>query len=123
MEESIINSIDKDIDKNKDEIEDEDENEDVDENNSNLNPINGIKTGLKTVKNRNLQEMKGIQENLKMRELQSGVHVHAVRADRLLLTVLTRAVDDSGWVEGAAETSTSTSILSALTPHFITIML
>ena len=121
MEESMMNPIDQD----KDEAENEDENNNV--NNDKLNPKNGIKIGLKTVKNRNLQDKKGIQEIfLKTRELQQGVHVHAaVRTDRLLLTVLTRAVDDSGWVEGAAETSTSTStsILSALTPHFITIVL
>ena len=111
---SIINPIDK--DKN----EDEDENED--EKNNELDPTNGIKIGFKTIKNRNLQE-RGTQEKPKMREFQENVR--AARTDRLLLTVLTRAVDDSGWVEGAAETSTSTStsILSALTPHFITIIL
>lgn len=49
-------------------------------------------------------------------------NVHGVR-DRVFLTVLTRAVDDSGWVEGAGESSTSTSTSSALTPHFIQIVL
>ena len=66
---------------------------------------------------RNLQQ-KG-SEKLTVRENVRGVR------DRLFLTVLTRAVDDSGWVEGSTSTliSTSTSTSTALTPHFIQIIL
>jgi hypothetical protein len=57
-------------------------------------------------------------------KLTARENVQGVR-DRVFLTVLTRAVDDSGWVEGSGEssTSTSTSTSSAMTPHFIQIVL
>lgn len=56
-------------------------------------------------------------EKITVRENLQGVR------DRVFLTVLTRAVDDSGWVEGSGESSTSTSTSSAMTPHFIQIVL
>lgn len=78
---------------------------------------------IKLNRKRKLQQ-KG-SEKLNVRENVQGVR------DRVLLTVLTRAVDDSGWVEGAGESSTSTSASastststsSTLTPHFIQIVL
>jgi hypothetical protein len=72
---------------------------------------------IKLNRKRKLQQ-KG-SEKLTVRENAPGVR------DRVFLTVLTRAVDDSGWVEGTGESSTSTSTLttSAMTPHFIQIVL
>ena len=72
---------------------------------------------------------KNTKSNLKRKLQQTGSDKLTVREnvqvvrDRVFLTVLTRAVDDSGWVEGSGESSTSTSTSSAMTPHFIQIVL
>ena len=83
-----------------------------------LNSESSTKIDEKNIKlNRKRELQQTGSEKLAVRE-----NVQVVR-DRVFLTVLTRAVDDSGWVEGSDEISTSTSTSSAMTPHFIQIVL